>query len=106
MSGLIENSDAARAADAQSITPALAGPYDPPQLQLKPQVVQDKRALAIVYADARLFMDRLDGVLGAGGWRDEYEELPDGTVICRLSCRIAGEWLTKMDVGGPSDQKD
>jgi hypothetical protein len=27
-------------------------------------------------------------------------------VVCRLRCRIGGEWLTKVDVGGPSEQPD
>jgi hypothetical protein len=27
-------------------------------------------------------------------------------VVCRLSVKIGEAWVTKMDVGGPSDQKD
>jgi hypothetical protein len=27
-------------------------------------------------------------------------------VVRRLRCRIGGEWLTKVDVGGPSEQPD
>jgi hypothetical protein len=27
-------------------------------------------------------------------------------VVCRLRCRIGGEWLTKVDVGSPSEQPD
>jgi hypothetical protein len=32
--------------------------------------------------------------------------LPDGAVVCLLRCRIGGEWLTQVDVGGPSEQRD
>jgi hypothetical protein len=35
----------------------------------------------------------------APGWRD-------GSVVGRLRCRIGGEWLTKVDVGGPSERPD
>jgi hypothetical protein len=40
------------------------------------------------------------------GWQDSYECLPDGSVVCRLSIRIGGEWITKTDVGGQSEQPD
>jgi hypothetical protein len=49
--------------------------------------------------------DCLDEVLGVDGWQDDYC-LPDGSVVCRLRCRIGGEGLTKVDVGGPSEQPD
>jgi hypothetical protein len=32
--------------------------------------------------------------------------LDDGSVICRLRLKIGGEWITKMDVGSPSEQPD
>jgi hypothetical protein len=41
----------------------------------------------------------------AGGLPN-YDVLPDGSVVCRLRCRIGREWLTKMDMGGPSVQPD
>jgi hypothetical protein len=40
------------------------------------------------------------------GWQDEYECLPDGSVVCRLRLRLGDEWITKMDVGAPSEQPD
>jgi hypothetical protein len=45
-------------------------------------------------------------VLGVDGWQDDYQCLPAGSVVCRLRCRIGGDWLTKVDVGGPSEQPD
>ena len=45
-------------------------------------------------------------MLGVEGWQDEYEVLPDHSVLCRLRLKIGDEWVTKMDVGGPSEQPD
>ena len=50
--------------------------------------------------DARAIQDRLDEVLGVEGWQDDYECLPDGSVVCRLRLRLGDEWVTKVDVGG------
>jgi hypothetical protein len=85
---------------------ALAAFFPANIVQWKPQTVSGNRALAVGYIDARAVMDRLDAVLGIDGWQDDYEPLPDGNVVCRLRVRVAGEWLTKCDVGGESDQKD
>jgi hypothetical protein len=56
--------------------------------------------------DARVIQDRLDDVLGVMGWQDSYESLPDGAVTCRLKIRVGDRWITKMDVGGQSEQPD
>ena len=45
-------------------------------------------------------------MVGVLGWQDEYECLPDGSVVCKLRLRLGDEWITKMDVGGPSEQPD
>jgi hypothetical protein len=88
------------------IAAALAAPFSAAEVQFKPAVVQGNRALALAYVDARAVMDRLDDVLGIAGWRDAYRVLPDGCVMCRLSLLIGGRWLTKADVGSPSEQPD
>lgn len=85
---------------------ALATPFDLDEVKFKPAVVSGTRALALAYVDARVIQDRLDDVLGVAGWQDEYECLPDGSVVCRLRLRLGTEWITKMDVGGPSEQPD
>src|SRR5919204_394212 len=90
----------------EELTEALAAPFDPQEVRFKPGVVSGNRALALVYVDARVIQDRLDEVLGVAGWQDEYECLPDGSVVCRLRLRLGGEWITKMDVGGQSEQPD
>jgi hypothetical protein len=85
---------------------ALASPFAADEVKFKPAVVSGNRALALAYVDARVIQDRLDEVLGVAGWQDEYECLPDGSVVCRLRLRLGDEWITKMDVGGPSEQPD
>src|SRR5713226_6858938 len=90
----------------EALTSALAAPFLPTAVRFKPAVVSGNRALALAYVDARVIQDRLDEVLGVTGWQDEYECLPDGSVVCRLRLRLGDEWITKMDVGGPSEQPD
>src|SRR5712691_5436243 len=82
----------------------LAEPFGLSEVRFKPAVVSGSRALALAYVDARAIQDRLDDVLGVAGWQDEYECLPDGSVVCRLRLHLGDEWITKMDVGGPSEQ--
>jgi hypothetical protein len=92
--------------DCKQVAAALAAPFDPSEVKFKPAVVSGNRALALPYVDARVIQDRLDEVLGVCGWQDEYDVLPDGSVVCKLRCKIDGEWVTKTDVGGPSEQPD
>ncbi len=80
--------------------------FDPKYVKFKPAVVQGNRALAFAYVDVRVVMARLDSVLGPENWQDEYTFLADGSCLCKLSLRINGEWLAKMDVGAPSEQPD
>jgi hypothetical protein len=84
----------------------LAEPFDPCELRWKPGAISGSRALAVAYLDARAVQARLDEVLGLDGWQDDYRCLPDGSVVCRLRLRINGKWITKVDVGGPSEQPD
>src|ERR1700760_370682 len=93
-------------ADVQALTRALSAPFDPSLIRWKPGVVSGNRALALAYVDARTIQDRLDEVLGVEGWQDDYECLPDGSVVCRLRLRLGNDWVTKVDVGGPSEQPD
>jgi hypothetical protein len=92
--------------DVREVTRALAAPFDEKEVKFKPQAVKGNRALALAYVDVRAIMDRLDQVLGVENWQDHYQLLPDNSVMCRLRLRIGGRWITKMDVGGPSEQPD
>jgi len=83
----------------------LSAPFDPSEVKWKPQVVSGQRAMAIAYVDARVVMDRLDEVLGLGGWQASYREVPDG-IVCRLRAKLGGEWIEHEDVGSYSEQPD
>jgi hypothetical protein len=92
--------------DIAALAAALARPFDPSEIHWKPQTVSGNRALVVAFVDARLIQDRLDEVVGVLNWQDHYEPLPDGSVVCRLQIRVGDEWITKQDVGGPSEQPD
>ncbi len=92
--------------DPDRIVAALGAPFEAGEVKFKAQVVSGNRALAVPYVDARVVQDRLDDVLGLLNWSDSYECFPDGSVLCRLRVRIGGEWITKEDVGGQSEQPD
>src|SRR5437899_1876974 len=102
----ITQEDAPLPVGVESLTEQLAEPFDAEEVKFKPGVISGNRSLALPYVDARVIQDRLDEVLGVSGWQDEYECLPDGSVVCRLRLRLGEEWITKMDVGGPSEQPD
>lgn len=90
----------------QALTTALAAPFEPREVKYKPQMVKNNRCLAMAYIDARLIQDRLDEVLGVENWEDGYKILADGSVMCRLKCKLGDRWITKTDVGSPSEQPD
>lgn len=90
----------------KQITAALSAPFGPDEIKWKPQSVKGNRALALAYLDARAVQDRLDDVFGVEGWQDEYQIQPDGSVVCKLQCLMGDRWVTKMDVGGMSEQPD
>ncbi|VTS04240.1 Rad52/Rad22 family DNA repair protein [Tuwongella immobilis] len=92
--------------DVSHITRALAQPFELSEVKFKPQTVKNNRALALAYIDARVIQDRLDEVLGVENWQDDYQLLPDGSVLCRLRLKLGPRWITKMDVGSPSEQSD
>ncbi len=102
----MQQTEHAQSASVEELTEALAAPFDPREVRFKPAVVSGNRAMALAYVDARVIQDRLDAVLGVTGWQDEYECLPEGSVVCRLRLRLGDEWITKMDVGGQSEQPD
>ncbi len=92
--------------DVRALTDALSAPFAVEEVKWKPQAIKNNRALAVAYVDVRVIQDRLDEVLGVEGWQDEYQLLPDGSVMCRLRLKLGKRWITKMDVGSPSEQPD
>jgi len=89
-----------------SLMQALQAPFPANALKFRPGATSGNRALALPYVDSRAVQDRLDDVLGVAGWQDSYQLLPDGSAVCTLRVRIGEEWITKQDVGSPSEQPD
>ena len=56
-------------------------------------------ARILAYITNRAVMHRLDEVCGPANWRNEYQPAPTGGkgVLCGLSIRVNGEWVTKWD---------
>jgi hypothetical protein len=102
----VQQSSGERPPDIEGVAQALSAPFDAVEVKFKPAVVSGNRALALAYVDARVIQDRLDDVLGVLGWQDSYRVLPDGSVMCRLRLKIGDQWITKVDVGGQSEQPD
>jgi hypothetical protein len=90
------------------IAAALAAYFDPHEVHAKPGAVAKDadRAMVLHYVDARTIIERLMSVLGLDGWRDRYDFLPSGSVVCTLRVRIGGKWTVRTDVGSPSEQED
>ncbi len=91
-----------------SVQDRLRAPFAADDVEFKPAVVakDGNRALALGYADARCYMDRLDLVLGVAGWQTSFEVVGTHSVKLRLLCKIDDEWVGKEDVGSFSDQPD
>lgn len=73
--------------------------FDEGDVDWKPIAVSKKtgQALAAAYISNRAIMDRLDEVCGPENWQNEYKPGPGGGVICGLSIRVGGDWVTKWD---------
>lgn len=69
----------------------------------KPPEGESARGQALAYIDARDVQNRLDTVCGVANWSDKYIETEKGRIICTLSIRIDGEWISKSDGAGDSD---
>lgn len=54
-------------------------------------------AVALCYVTNRAIMNRLDKVVKPHNWKNEYSAGPHGGVMCGISIKINGEWITKFD---------
>jgi len=106
----------------------LKKPFSPSEIHWRVGSLSKKKdkATALAYIDARNVMKRLDDVMGIENWKDEYVTEPPrtvrktkkgwngnpdehyneqicGRVICKLSIRIDGEWITKCDGAGETN---
>jgi hypothetical protein len=81
----------------------LKEPFNKKEVQWRAQTVTKNgdKALALAYIDSRAVMDRLDSVVGAENWKDEY--LVQGSrVVCTLSIwdSTKEQWIAKSDGAG------
>lgn len=96
---------------SDEITAALSAPFEPHIVQWRVGSTNKKkfdegkadtrRGQALAYIDARDVMKRLDQVLGAHNWQDEYSPMPNGAVSCTLSIWFDDRgWVKKSDGAG------
>ncbi|AZB01254.1 hypothetical protein EG359_17265 [Chryseobacterium joostei] len=64
-------------------------------------LLPDNQMILIGYIDARQVQDRLDAVLGAENWQDDYFEIKNKQ-FCRIGIKIEDEWVWKADSGSES----
>lgn len=57
----------------------------------------ESKVMVLAYLEARDVMYRLDEVCGPEHWRNEFTTGPDGGILCGLSIKVNGEWVTKWD---------
>jgi hypothetical protein len=65
-------------------------------------------ATCLAYVQARAIMNRLDEVVGAGGWKVSYRSVAGSDavspgVMCELSIFVNGQWVTKEDGAEQTD---
>ena len=58
--------------------------------------------MCLCYVTNRAIMDRLDEIVGAENWKNEFKQAPEGGVLCGISIRVDSnglneEWITKWD---------
>ena len=92
----------------------LKEPFPETDIEWRPQKTGLKKngepyALVLAYISNRAVMDRLDEVCGAGNWKNEYKQAPNGGVMCGISiCTSVSlvkdqnkhpeyHWVTKWD---------
>jgi hypothetical protein len=61
------------------------------------------KASVLAYVTNRAIMNRLDGVVGIGGWHNTYQQWRGKGVVCGLSLFIGEDWLTKYDGADDTD---
>lgn len=85
----------------KDIQAALIEPFDPLDIEWRIQqagVSNGKKwAMVLAYITNRGIMERLDSVFGIDGWQNTFQPMPDGGIICGISCKFGDKWITKFD---------
>lgn len=51
----------------------------------------------LAYVENRSIMDRLDSVVGAENWTNDFTASPNGGILCTIGIKINDEWVYKTD---------
>ena len=87
----------------KTVTEMLQEPLSISDIDFRIQSInKGKYATILAYKDARVDMNRLDKVLGVGGWQKDYKVL-EGRLYCGISIKEDGQWIWKWDVGTESN---
>lgn len=92
---------------------ALQRPFDAKDIEWRIGQCGEKKngeiwAKALAYLTNRAVMNRLDEVFGLDGWKNEFRQMTIGEsagVLCGLSVKVDGEWITKWDGAQVSDME-
>lgn len=89
--------------EARELLAELTKPFHPSRVSWKPGATKGDRALALAYADLRVYMERLDEVCG-DEWEVSYEPWGNDRIICRLT--IAGVMRSSTGEMAAQDEKN
>lgn len=80
---------------------ALKAPFPAEEIEFRVQQSGVKNgkpwAMVLAYVTNRAIMNRLDEVCGPEQWKNDYKTGADGGVLCGLSIKVDGIWITKWD---------
>lgn len=68
------------------------------EIEVKVKQVTEKGAVALLYKTARIDMDLLDELFGAGVWECDYKEIK-GNLYCGIGVKVDGTTVWKWDCG-------
>lgn len=80
---------------AAEIMAALAAPFDADQVRQR----TGRGGISLSWVDARTVSERLNTVLGVGGWDWHIERQSDGVVLGTLTVRVDGQTVVRQDYG-------
>lgn len=88
-----------------SIEEKLSAPFDVTDIEWRIQQSGVKNgkpwAMVLAYVTNRAIQQRLDEVFGVFGWQNQYQQAPDGGVMCGISILDPEspnvDWITKWD---------
>jgi hypothetical protein len=92
--------------DWQMVGAALAAPFDPEQVEWRPQgkTGAGARVQLVAYVDARTVMERLDAVCGVGGWSFELTPIVSDAQELRVARgRLTISGVSRDDVDTASN---